>query len=712
MSPPLPASRIVIASPRPTAPTPAAGLTVLGLLGCARRRWKQALLLGSVLAAIAASAVWMYLPPARPYAVTKLYFPSRPPGSVEHPDPPVNQQTQKELITSRLVVKAVFEDPEVAALPGVAEKPDPASWLIREMAIDFPNNSEIMKLTLTDDHPEDAKKVLEKLAQVYTTSMARDVLADRAVNLKRLQDMVATAEKDLEREMYDSKAASAGGMSTSNPEFVAKRLQFLESEAMDARNEAKKVAALLVAARSDEQALAKRLEQTPVQLTKGEFDPLFAQNPQANRVKQSRDDLATEYELKSAGLGPNNPSMVALKNRIDTLDARLESLRKDLYATIAASYSEKLTEERRKKKEEIARLEAEEKAKVAIVTDRQAEAEKLKEGTTTAARFKPAMTATQTILQERRARLQKLEAELAAPVAARQVDGEATIVRPNDASRRIKMAGVAGIAAFGFVVCALGFLEFRAFRVASPVDVSQTLGLRLVGTVPAAPPGLRYGMGSAEWESVLNEAVDSARTLFLHSSGIQNLRRVMVSSAVGGEGKTSLSVRLAASLARAGRRTLLVDADIRNPSVHSHLGLTAGPGVSEVLRGETTVAGCIVPTKYERLSVLMAGNGDRKAVEALAQDEFTRVLAEADHLGFDFVLIDACPILPVADALLVGRNVDGVLLSLLADVSQVDRVNAACQKLAAIDVPLLGAVVSGVRGDVYGYGPRYVTALT
>jgi succinoglycan biosynthesis transport protein ExoP len=124
------------------------------------------------------------------------------------------------------------------------------------------------------------------------------------------------------------------------------------------------------------------------------------------------------------------------------------------------------------------------------------------------------------------------------------------------------------------------------------------------------------------------------------------------------------------------------------------------------------VAACITPTKYDRLSVLMAGNGDRKAVEALAQDEFTRVLAEADHLGFDFVLIDACPILPVADALLVGRNVDGVLLSLLADVSQVDRVNAACQKLAAIDVPLLGAVVSGVRGDVYGYGPRYVSALT
>ena len=163
-----------------------------------------------------------------------------------------------------MVVRAVFEDPEIAALPGVAEKPDPASWLIREMAIDFPNGSEIMKLTLTDDRPEDAKKVLEKLAHVYTTGMSRDVLADRSVNLKRLQDMVAAAEKDLDREMEDSKTTSAGGLGTSNPEFAAKRLQFLEAEAIDARNEAKKIAAQLVTLRADEQALAKRLEQSPI----------------------------------------------------------------------------------------------------------------------------------------------------------------------------------------------------------------------------------------------------------------------------------------------------------------------------------------------------------------------------------------------------------------------------------------------------------------
>lgn len=713
MSPPLPATRVLVHSgPRAVAPPPASGLTVLGLLGCARRRWKQALLLGSVVAAMAASAVWMYLPPARPYAVTKLYFPTRPAGSVDHPDPPINQQTQKELITSRLVVRAVFEAPEIAALPTVVAKGDASSWLIREMAIDFPTGSEIMKLTLTDDRPEDAKKVLEKLATVYTTQMSDNVLADRNTHLSRLREMVAAAEKGLDREMHDAKATSGGGLGSANPEFVAKRLQFLEAEALDARTDAKKIAALLVPLRADEEALSRRLEKKPLQLTPGEFEPLFTLNTEATRLKRAREELATEYELKSVGLGPNNPSMLSLKSRLDTLDARLETLRTDLYATIALSHLEKLTDERRRKREEVARLEADEKAKQALIVDRQGEAEKLKDGTTNAARHRPGMTASQTILQEQRGKLQKLEAEMTAPVAARQVDGEATIVRPNDASRRMKMAGVAGIAAFGCVVCALGFLEFRAFRIATPGDVSQTLGLRLVGTVPAAPKGLRYGMGDAEWEAVLNEAVDSARTLFLHSSGLQNLRRVMVSSAVGGEGKTSLSVRLAASLARSGRRTLLIDADIRNPSVSSHLGLAAGPGVSEILRGETPLAGCILPTKTDRLSVLPAGVGDRKAVEALAQDEFTRVLAEADHLGFDFILIDACPILPVADALLVGRHVDGVLLSLLADVSQVDRVNAACQKLAAIDVPLLGAVVNGVRGDAYGYGPRYVSAVT
>jgi capsular exopolysaccharide synthesis family protein len=238
-----------------------------------------------------------------------------------------------------------------------------------------------------------------------------------------------------------------------------------------------------------------------------------------------------------------------------------------------------------------------------------------------------------------------------------------------------------------------------------------------MGTVPARPKHVTMGMSDSDWEKAVNEAVDSTRTVFLHSAGVQNLRTVMVTSAVGGEGKTSLSVGLAASLARSGRRTLLIDADLRNPGVHSQFNLADNPGVAEILRGEVTAASAIRPTRRDNLWVLPAGRCDARSIGALAQDEFARLLAEIGHSGFDFILIDSCPVLPVADALLVARHVDGVLLSLMVDYSQVDRVNAACQKLASVDVPLLGAVVNGTRGESYAYGYGYspdyrVPALT
>jgi capsular exopolysaccharide synthesis family protein len=209
-----------------------------------------------------------------------------------------------------------------------------------------------------------------------------------------------------------------------------------------------------------------------------------------------------------------------------------------------------------------------------------------------------------------------------------------------------------------------------------------------------------------EWEAALNEAVDSTRTLFLHSATVHHLRKVMVTSAVGGEGKTSLSARLASSLARTGRRVLLIDADLRSPALQQHFEVADGPGVCEILRGESTLQDCIRSNDHDHLSLLLAGHCDRHALHALAQDGFKRLLAEVDTLHFDFILIDSSPVLPVADALVIAPNVDGVLFSLMVDVSQVDRVNAACQKLASIDVPLLGAVVNGTRSETYGYGPK------
>lgn len=704
-------ARVLVAH---TAPPPS-GLTMLGLLTCVRRRWKQATMLGIVVASLAAIGVWMFLPPAKPYAFTKLYFQNRPAGSVDHPDPPVKQQTQKELITSRIVLRTAVEDPEVAKLSCVSEKADPVSWLIRDLEIDFPSESEIMRITLREDRADEARIIIDKIAQVYMTKIGNEAMENRKQTKKKLEEKLDAAKKEHASDM--ARAGNNTGLGAATPEVIAQSQRILNNEIQQANNELTRIRDLLVPLRRDEELLAKRLSKTPVEMTAAEFEPVFAQNPSANRLKQIRDELQAEYDVKSAGLGASNPTMVSLKSRIEAAENRLEALRGELKTTIAFAFQEKLADDLRKKRDEVAKLTGDEKAKLNDIQAKQLELKKWQDGSASAGRVMPTLSASTEAVHELRLKLTKLETEMDAPLAVKQIDPEAVIVRPHDASRRMKMSGLAAIVFFGLAFAGIGFLEFRANRVASPGEVSQTLGLRLMGTVPAKPKHVSLGMSDSDWERAVNEAVDSTRTVFLHSAGVQNLRTVLVTSAVGGEGKTSLSVGLAASLARSGRRTLLIDADLRNPSVHGHFDLASAPGVAEVLRGEVNAASVIRQTRRDNLWVLPAGKCDARTIGALAQDEFSRVLAEVGNSGFDFILVDSSPVLPVADALLVARHVDGVLLSLLVDYSQVDRVNAACQKLASVDVPLLGAVVNGTRNESfsygYGYSPDYRTpALT
>ena len=195
--------------------------------------------------------------------------------------------------------------------------------------------------------------------------------------------------------------------------------------------------------------------------------------------------------------------------------------------------------------------------------------------------------------------------------------------------------------------------------------------------------------------------VDATRTVLLHGAAPESFRVLMVTSALQGEGKTFVSSHLAGSLARAGLRTLLVDGDLRNPALHRLFGLGQAPGLSELLRGEAAIADTIQPGLVDGLSILPAGRWDSMAVRALAQGRLTAILQMVRE-NYDMVVIDSAPVLPVADTLLIGRHVDGVLFSVLRDVSRLPAVHAAYARMAQLQLPILGAVMGGTGRDAYG----------
>ncbi len=168
---------------------------------------------------------------------------------------------------------------------------------------------------------------------------------------------------------------------------------------------------------------------------------------------------------------------------------------------------------------------------------------------------------------------------------------------------------------------------------------------------------------------------------------------ILVTSATSGEGKTWLATQLAMGLARAQRRTVLVDFDLRQPALDAALGLPLGPGVCEALRGHGEITQMVQPTDTEFFSVVTAGSWNRQVLPALANGSIAPLLKQLRE-SFDFVIIDSSPLLPIVDARLLCQHVDSVLLSVLRDVSEGDKVLAAQEMLDAFGVAHVDAVVT------------------
>jgi capsular exopolysaccharide synthesis family protein len=289
--------------------------------------------------------------------------------------------------------------------------------------------------------------------------------------------------------------------------------------------------------------------------------------------------------------------------------------------------------------------------------------------------------------------------------------GEATVPGQPDRMAQIRAAALGGGGVFLLLLFSVALVEFRRRRVSSSDEVTQGLGIPTVGTVPMLPARvLRAALGTGAvrdsyWQGRLTESVDALRTFLLRALG-EGPHVIMVTSAMQGEGKTSLASQLAASLARAWRKTLLIDGDLRKPAAHKLFELPVEPGLSEVLRGELDLGDVIRPTTVGRLWLMPAGQWDAHALQALAQEgagNFFEQLREE----YEFIIVDSCPVLPVTDTLLLGQHVDTVLFSVLRGTSRLPTLYAAWQRLAALEISVLGAVVAGGQSALGGLDIQY-----
>jgi capsular exopolysaccharide synthesis family protein len=190
-----------------------------------------------------------------------------------------------------------------------------------------------------------------------------------------------------------------------------------------------------------------------------------------------------------------------------------------------------------------------------------------------------------------------------------------------------------------------------------------------------------------------------------------NSKVLLVTSTIPNEGKTTLSVNLAVALAQKGKKVLLMDCDLRNPSVGSALGLGKKAGFAEFLKGEISAKEIMQTWGTEELHVVLAGNGVSNPGMLLAQKN-AKMFVEKMREAFDYVILDTPPCAMMADAAEIGEYADAALLTVRFDYALRQQIQEAVQSLSDNEKPIIGTVFNmanpkrgkGSYGGYYGYG--------
>ena len=197
-----------------------------------------------------------------------------------------------------------------------------------------------------------------------------------------------------------------------------------------------------------------------------------------------------------------------------------------------------------------------------------------------------------------------------------------------------------------------------------------------------------------EPKSIAAEAYKTLRTNIQYSSYDNELKVLVVTSTQPQEGKSTTVGNLALSLAQDGKKVIIVDCDLRRPSIHKKFGISNEHGITEVILGRKTIAETVQVYK-PTLDVLTSGKVPPNPSEMLGSENMKRVL-ELLRSEYDYIILDAPPILAVTDAQILSTRADGVIFVVKAGAAKKEQILQAKSQLDKVKAPIVGTVLNAV----------------
>ena len=567
---------------------------------------------------------------------------------------------------------------------------------MRNVQVSAPMESEVIQVRMRGENADEVTEIVNAVTNSYLVDVVNNEKKERLQRRDTLQKKYKEnmAEVRTRLDTFNNLAKSLG--TTDSTEVETQRLLLLDhlGTLRSQQNRLQNELALIDAELAVMDAKARgeiTLEQSvPEEMV----DAMVMRDPQFVELRDRLAGIeeAIVFQAQRSARGGNDPAVKKLQDMRNSLLMRMEQRREDLKPQILTQLSMDVAARRsgaaaespvilRMRRDIMARQLDETTKDFDKVAD---EVKLLGQANADLMARKQEISQLMEVTDDMGKQLNATEIDISMPNRVELIE-EASKPEGSDELFRTMLtilASIAGLVLGGGSVVALEYVQDRLSTVEEP---SQRLGLRVIGTVPK----ITRRVNPAQ----LAECLDSVRAVVMQAGMAPKV--ILVTSAVEHEGKTTLATQLAASIARSGKRTLLIDGDLRHPNIHLALGLDLRAGLPELLRGEVSNDEAVQPTGVEGLFAVTGGSVDYAAITALGRPE-TVPLLKGFRDSFDQVVIDAGPVLAFAYVLILGQQSDVAILATMRDVSRVPQIAAAMDKLRGVGVRVLGAVVNGV----------------
>jgi Mrp family chromosome partitioning ATPase/uncharacterized protein involved in exopolysaccharide biosynthesis len=599
---------------------------------------------------------------------------------------------------------------------------DAVEQLARQIEVRHDNRTSLIEIIATASDPELAARVANAVAEAFrehdTESRARQVVEARRFIEGQLEEVGRRLQRSEDR-LKKYQEANRVLLLQDDVRAAVSRLadHEVERERLQREISATELQLRLLDARSDEGAPG----------TDGA-------DPTLTRLKATLHDLVLERETLLLTLKPVHPQVRAV-------DARIENLRRQLNEVAAANRArlhDAHTSRLRMLNGQAARL-------TQVIGEMQARQAALPAVTLDAARLERDVKVDERLFSLLKERLQEVlikEKEQVAEVSLVKVASASTEpINPPQPLQQALVAFVLGLVV-GLVLALI--VETLDTSIGAADDLESLLGTPVVGVIPYLPP---EGSGARDSEvanrnaflatlfsgtSSVAEAFRGLRTNILFATLERQVKALLITSAAQGEGKTTVAINLSVALAQLGKKTLLVEADLRYPFVRRVFGIVPKvPGLTDVVLGSTTLADATLgfadlmlgrpgmeslldSPGMDNFYLLPSGRRALNPAELLSSEAMGKLLAEARG-RFDYVIVDSAPVLSVADTLIMAAQMDGILNVVRTGTVPRAGLRRAKTLLDGTRTAMVGVCLNGVTAETsrtyadmtyYGYGPR------